>query len=396
MRKTFLSITAVILLFTSCSNDTNEVNIIEEPATYSFQRNGATTVSFSGQTTRIQMGNDLVASLLDPTETASSLKAKYAHNEGENNFDNASLNASSKNIKTKVAASADYFSANTTTALTIRNEFEGWIDTQVNDVFPFWSANASRGNAGQLQEAGGGAIRYVDAKGLELNQLIMKGLIGALMLDQMLNNYLSPAVLDAGSNRTNNDANILVDGKNYTTMEHYWDEAFGYLYGNESDAANPTYFVDEFLNKYVGRLNNDVDFEDMPEEIYDAFKLGRAAIVAKDYETRDAQAEIIKEKISEIMGIRAVYYLQQAKLFLPNDKGTAFHDLSEGIGFIYSLQFTRMPYSNNPYFTRAEVQTFIDTLLAGDGFWDITNTTLDEMSVEIASRFNFTINQAKS
>ncbi len=51
------------------------------------------------------------------------------------------------------------------------------------------------------------------------------------MTDQILNNYLSPAVLDAGDNVTKNDNDILADGKDYTTMEHKWDEAFGYLYG---------------------------------------------------------------------------------------------------------------------------------------------------------------------
>ena len=36
------------------------------------------------------------------------------------------------------------------------------------------------------------------------------------------------------------------------------------------------------------------------QEIFDAFKLGRAAIVAKDYEVRDQQADIIKEKVLQI------------------------------------------------------------------------------------------------
>ena len=40
-----------------------------------------------------------------------------------------------------------------------------------------------------------------NAGGLEYNQLVNKGLIGALMVDQMLNNYLSAAVLDEADNR---------------------------------------------------------------------------------------------------------------------------------------------------------------------------------------------------
>jgi len=70
--------------------------------------------------------------------------------------------------------------------------------------------------------------------------------------------------------------------------------------------------------------------------------------------------------------------------------------LSEGIGFIYSLQFTRKPNSNEPYFTKSEVSTFMNTLLSGNGFWDLTTDTLDQMSETVAAKFNFTVSQAGS
>ena len=179
-------------------------------------------------------------------------------------------------------------------------------------------------------------------------------------------------------------------------MEHKWDEAFGYLYGKEADIAAPTLNNDSFLNKYLSRVEGDADFAGIAEEIYNAFKLGRAAIVAKDYTTRNVQAELLREKISEIVGIRAVYYLQQGKNNLPTDKGGAFHDLSEGIGFIYSLQFTRMPNSTASYFTKLEVDGFMATLQNGNGFWDLSSETLDEMSATIAAKFKFTLAQAGS
>jgi uncharacterized protein YjaZ len=47
-------------------------------------------------------------------------------------------------------------------------------------------------------------------------------------------------VLDEADNRTNNDAKVLEEGELYTTMEHKWDEAYGYLYGDPSiPSANP-------------------------------------------------------------------------------------------------------------------------------------------------------------
>ena len=397
MRKVLLSIGCVVSLM-ACTETDPEPQIIETvaPATYSFERSGASSVSFGGQTTRIEMGGEFVSALKSTSETVASLNAKFAHTAGANNFSDADLNASSKSVRSKVAASTDFYASNTTDATAIKADFDSWIEAQVTEVFPMWDMDASAGNAGQIQEAGGGSIRYVSAKGIEYNQLINKGLIGALMVDQILNNYLSPAVLDAASNVADNDAESLNDGKNYTTMEHKWDEAFGYLYGNEADITAPTLNTDSFLNKYLSRVEGDADFAGIAEEIYNAFKLGRAAIVAKDYTTRNVQAEILREKISEIVGIRAVYYLQQGKNNLPTDKGGAFHDLSEGIGFIYSLQFTRMPNSTASYFTKAEVDEFMATLQNGNGFWDLSSETLDEMSATIAAKFNFTLAQAGS
>jgi hypothetical protein len=397
MRKVLLSIGCVVSLM-ACTETDPEPQIIETvaPATYSFERSGASSVSFGGQTTRIEMGGEFVSALKSTSETVASLNAKFAHTAGANNFSDADLNASSKSVRSKVAASTDFYASNTTDATAIKADFDSWIEAQVTEVFPMWDMDASAGNAGQIQEAGGGSVRYVNAKGIEYNQLINKGLIGALMVDQILNNYLSPAVLDAASNVADNDAESLNDGKNYTTMEHKWDEAFGYLYGNEADITAPTLNTDSFLNKYLSRVEGDADFAGIAEEIYNAFKLGRAAIVAKDYTTRNVQAEILREKISEIVGIRAVYYLQQGKNNLPTDKGGAFHDLSEGIGFIYSLQFTRMPNSTASYFTKAEVDEFMATLQNGNGFWDLSSETLDEMSATIAAKFNFTLAQAGS
>ena len=399
MKKVLLSIGCVVLLMACSNTETDlEPQIIETvaPATYSFERAGATSVSFGGQTTRIEMGGEFVSALKNTSETNASLNAKFAHTAGANNFSDAALNASSKSIRSKVAASTDFYASNTTDATAIKADFDSWIRAQVSEVFPMWDMDASAGNAGQIQEAGGGSVRYVNAKGIEYNQLINKGLIGALMVDQILNNYLSPAVLDAASNVADNDAESLNDGKNYTTMEHKWDEAFGYLYGKEADITAPTLNNDSFLNKYLSRVEGDADFAGIAEEIYNAFKLGRAAIVAKDYTTRNVQAEILREKISEIVGIRAVYYLQQGKNNLPTDKGGAFHDLSEGIGFIYSLQFTRMPNSTASYFTKSEVDGFMATLQNGNGFWDLSSETLDEMSATIAAKFNFTLAQAGS
>ncbi|MCK8481654.1 DUF4856 domain-containing protein [Psychroserpens algicola] len=398
MKRLALSLCVLASLFTSCSSDDDNTTggqQIETPITYSFERNGESTVNFGGQTTRIAMAGELASALLDNTNTEIQLDGMFAHVEGEADFSDADLNASDKSIRSKVAASKDFFSANATLSAAIKAEFDAWIEDQATTVFPNWDATATAGSAGQLQQAGGGSIRYINGKGFELNQVVAKGLIGGLMTDQMLNNYLSPAVLDEGSNIENNDNDIVEDGKTYTTMEHKWDEAYGYLYGAEIDATMPILGADSFLNNYLNRLENDEDFAGIAQTVFDAFKLGRAAIVAKDYNLRDAQAEIIRTQISKVSAVRAVHYLQAGKQKLAeNDMASAFHQLSEGLGFIYSLQFTREPNSTQPYFTNTEVMAFMNTLSEGNGFWDVTAETLDAISQEIADRFDFTVEAA--
>lgn len=374
---------------------------IEVPASYVFERGGESTVSFDGQTTRLLMGNEILDAFKVETNSNEKIQAMYAHQEGAMDFEDSDLNASDKSVRSKTSASADFFSSNATDQALIRADFEGWITAQVEEVFPNWNVAAVAGVAGQI--ADGASTRYINAKGLEYNQAFNKGLIGALTVDQALNNYLSPTVLDEGTNRDDNDTGTTAEGKVYTTMEHKWDEAYGYAYGLNADSTDPNADLgaDNFLNKYIGRVEGDADFEGIADEIFQAFKLGRAAIVARDYDVRNEQAEILREKISEVIGIRAVYYLQQGKNAIDQETpafGTAFHDLSEGYGFIYSLQFTRKPGTNEPYFTKVEVDAFLADLMndGENGLWDVTPETLDTLSEAIAERFDFTVAQAGS
>ncbi len=404
MRKKFpLFILLVFILF-SCNNEEDPKPSVEAPTTYSFERNGQTTISFSGQTTRIQMGEELISALKDFSSSEELLLEMFRNEKADgsdaNPFSSTDLNSSTKSIKSKTAASRDFFSANATDASLIKANFESWINSQITEVFPNENVVAAAGVAGQI--ADGSSTRYIGAQGLEYNQLVNKALIGGLMVDQALNNYLGSAVLDEASNRTENDDEVLASGQNYTAMEHKWDEAFGYLYGTSADPTNPNKTIgsdDSFLNKYIGRVEGDDDFAGIADAIFEAFKLGRAAIVAKDYDLRDEQANIIREKVSQVIAVRAVYYLQQGKNAIEAQTyGAAFHDLSEGYGFVYSLQFTRQPNTNQPYFTKAEVDGFLSDLLGDgqNGLWDLKASTLDAISQQIADRFDFTVTQAGS
>lgn len=382
--------------------ETGTENPIENPDTYTFERDGTSTVDFNGQTARLKMGSEFISALVDNTNTAEQLQAMFAHEEGNADFSEEGLNDSDKNIRSKTAVSADLFATNATEQAAIRADFDGWITDQVDEVFVNWDTAAEPGVAGQIAQ--GERVRYLNADGLEYNQMINKGLIGAMVLDQIVNNYLSPAVLDEADNKANNDADVVDEGKPYTTMEHKWDEAYGYLFALNSNPSDPVEAEndgDRFLGSYIRQVASDPDFSDLVTASYDAFKLGRAAIVAKDYAVRDEQAAIIKSKLALVPSVRGVFYLQVGKNALTQevpDYGGGFHALSEAFGFIYSLQFAQDPATGKAYFTKAETNALLEQLVGDgeNGLWDVTPETLDAISETIATKFGFTVAQAAS
>ncbi|KVV13338.1 DUF4856 domain-containing protein [Flavobacterium sp. TAB 87] len=391
-----------ILAFTACSD--NDDNLIQQneyavPTTYTFERNSASTVSYSGQSERIfmleEMGGVFKTAAANGTTLSTDLLTNMYSNTNSP-FTGNGLNASGKQLKNKTAASYEYFTLNAGGGTSIEQ-------TQTREFFEstFSDGNlASQGNAAAAGAAGvyldGSSKRLFAANGLEPQQVLLKGMMGASFLDQISNNYLSAKKLDEASNRENNTKKIFEEAKNYTTMEHYWDEAYGYVYGGDSNSGeNKTY---KFWSSYINQVNADQDFSTVKEKIEKAFIKGRAAIVGNDYETRNAQIKIIKENLALVPAVRAVYYLQEGKSKLVTDKGAkAFHALSEAYGFIMCLRYTNNPATNAPYFTKDEVDAMLETLTSGEnGLWDIDTLTpkLDAVSAKIATKFDFTVAQA--
>jgi hypothetical protein len=186
-----------------------------------------------------------------------------------------------------------------------------------------------------------------------------------------------------------NDATGLEAGA-YTSMEHHFDEGFGYVYGQESDittAASPQ-GNGVLFNKYLAKVNTGEEIG-IATEIYDAFKLGRAAIVANNSTVRDAQAEIVKTKMSRVILHKAAHYLRGGAEALSEteiDWADYLHGMSEGYGFILSLQFTYDANGIN-YFSHAEVNEMLSILESGSGgLWDKTPEQLNEMAAQIEAK----------
>jgi hypothetical protein len=370
----------LIISFVTISCSSNEEEITTEiiiPSNYEFLRDGVSTVSFSGQTTRLKQVDEIYLALNSNSYTEAQLDEMFTDGAG---FTHATLNGTGKNVRGKTSAGCAAGSSAT------QAQFDEQIADFANNVVPAWSNDASAGVAGKLTDATRSI--HVNAKGHEIDQTFVKGLIGGMGVDQIVNNYLQPCQLDSGSRTDDNTNGILSGDKNYTDMEHKWDEAFGYLYGQEEDAkradlgSSPT-GNGTTLNKYFKKVN-DSNQPGIAEIVYNAFKKGRAAIVAGDYTVRDAQANIIKINLSKVVGYKAVDYLNgyMDKMGAGNT-ADAFHALSEGYGFVMSLQFTN-DGNESPYFSKSEVDAMLAKM---DDFWTVQDSDLTSMVGDIKSKF---------
>lgn len=386
---------ALFLATTSCTdNDDTVDNSFAIPTTYTFERDGVSTVDYSGQSSRLlmlqEMGNYIKnQGTAGDVINVTTLTNMYSNT--SNPFSTTDLNESGKQLQDKTAASRDYFvnlggGGSTSEQTSVRAFFTDQFD-DANAASQ--GTDASENVAGKYVD--GTSTRLFAANGLEPQQVLLKGMMGACFMDQIVNNYLSTAVLDESTNKVDNTNKVLVSGKNYTKMEHLWDEAYGYIYG----AGGGKYW-----DSYTNQVDADSDFGTLKEDIELAFRKGRAAIVANNYSVRDAQIAIIKQKIAIVPAVRGVYYLMDGKSKLITDNGAkAFHALSEGYGFIMSLRYTNNPTTGAPYMSKTEVDALLAELTGGtNGLWDVDylNTHLDDIALDIATRFGFTVAQAET
>ncbi|MCD8409993.1 DUF4856 domain-containing protein [Tenacibaculum finnmarkense] len=407
MKKVILSIFAVsALLMTSCSDEKDPIKEVKAPSTYTFSRGAKSTVSYSGQQTRLDMHTQLKSALgKASTETvdATVLNKMFNHKEGTADFTDGlvflgtELNASKKNISGATASSKK-----TTAADKI---YIKQVTGYLNSIFTKAATNsgtevlASKGTAGIMDRKADGSKKIlVDANGFEYVQEFSKSLMGAMELDQIVNKYLS-----SGKLNVENDKNK--EGKNYTEMEHHWDEAFGYsaLSNNALAIADKDNLKPEnkrFWGSYIYSADGSEAGKGVKNRLMNAFLKGRQAIADKNYPARDEQATIIKKELSLVCAIRAAHYLDAGIANVnstddPQAQAGAFHELSEGLGFVYSLQFTNNG-SDKPYFSKTEVAEMVTKLKANGGLYqDNIGAVLKELSEKVAKRFSFTIAEVK-
>jgi hypothetical protein len=273
----------------------------------------------------------------------------------------ADLNASGVQLKDVVASSLS-----TNEAEAVRARIESLFN-QIEIASNAVTTPASQGVAGKL------GSYLVDAKGIELAQVIQKSLIGALQLD-----YIGNVLLDEGLTAENHK----VDGDdNYTELEHNWDVSYGLLTLNPiylANSTNDTRGTVEFgAGSYIWEYNK-ANYAN----IYPAFLRGRIAIVNNDKAEYREQAEFIRTEIEKTIANAALGYLDKWKQNPTNDAARA-HAFAEGLGFIYSLRFATL-HGADATFSDGIITTLTNS---PNGFWDLTTEKINTASEAIKTKF---------
>ncbi len=343
MKKTFFKSAvlsaALIASVTSCKKDDNKEDGGSSPATptqttYEFTREGETSVSYSGQTTRLAMLSEIVSYVKgqisdEAVIDAVKVKAMYAGT----GFENTELDASGKQLKKKTYASEVDF-------------FETAIDSLAANSLNY--GPASNGVSGVISNNDESKKYLVDANGVEWIQVLEKGLMGAVFYYQSTGTqigYLDKIVNGGISGE-------IIDGKNYTEMEHFFDEAFGY-FGVSIDF--PATIPSSFWGKYSDKQNVAYGSNSIMTNFINA----RQAIVSNNIASRDENIKLIKEKWEKISAAQAFTYLNDFKTKINNGDKTAYHSLAEAYTFVYNLQFSNI---DTRKLTSTEVITLLDLL----------------------------------
>lgn len=328
------------------------------PTTYSFERNGSSSVSFEGQTARMDMLEELATYMKSANKPGIGLNPQIMFDMFSNSnapFSDASLNNSTKQLKNKTAGGD----------ATVTVVFEDYMD-RLAAISARTSPSNFDGRNGVDGVVQSGSKQYLlDTSGVEYAQFIEKGLMGSVFYHQIQTVYL-------GEDKMNVDNEALVDGKNYTTMEHHWDEAFGYF----TDAIDfPLSGTDRFWGKYCDARDADLGCN---ATIMNAFLKGRAAVTNKDIETRNTQIAIIRNELQKVVIASAISYFKEAKSNLPND-AIRNHSLSEAVTFVNAIQYSFLPALSD-----AERNSLITSI--GDNFYNVKSTDIDLVIADLNTK----------
>ncbi len=300
-----------------------------------------------------------------PVSKTKSVDATFLKNLFSNTgspFVRTELNAATdKNLKDRAAVSLN--------TATERARLESWMDSLAK-VSLSYAQTAAQGQDGIITASNGTSKYLISGRGVEYRQMVQKGIYAAVFFDQIAN-------ISLGTEKQSLPNDAVVSGKNYTGLEHSWDEAYGFLTKNATypQPSGPT--AERNFGRYLRQGPDSTN-------LFLAFLKGRAATVNNDREVMDAQITIIRQAAEKLLALEAVSYLNKTKSALGADNlGSAIHGFNEGFAFIYGLRF-----AHNPKINAAKSDELMNTLMgSANGFYDLTTDKINEVRNFIADAF---------
>jgi len=328
------------------------------PTTYSFNDgNGNSTVSFSGQTERLNQLDELITKIKTGRTgvlSAQDLQDMFA-NTGGNGNGNFSF-SSTKQLRDKA------FSLDVT-----------MIETLLNDAATASLSNASAASDGQAGVLTSGTSSYLfDANGRDMAEMVEKSVMGAVFMYQALNVYFG----DGKMNVDNTTAVNAGAGEYYTAMEHHWDEAFGYF---GVDINFPAVAADRFWGEYCQKQNATLNSN---ADMMNNFLKGRAAIGGNIIADRDAAITAIRTEWEDISANQAIAYLNSAIGYFGNDDAKFLHALTEVYGFAWNLRYAADSTRRMSISEHADLMN-----LFGTNFWSLTVSDLNTIKSTIQAKY---------
>ena len=304
----FLFVLLCILLFSACDKEPCL------PTRYEFE-----PMNYEGQLLRLDM-TERISDLIDSSLNSSmpnvlsviqSLSNMYVNT--QNAYNEARLDTCGKQLSNKTISSE-------------QSAISQYIDA-LSNILTNTTTPASKGQSGVVF-ANNGTPYYIDSNGVELKQIIEKGIMGACFYYQATAVYL-------GDGKMNVDNQEVVVGKG-TDMEHHWDESFGYL-GAPVDFNNASQDV-RFWAKYVQTVSQ--TYTPLRDELFSNYIKGRVAIGQDNLTDRDQAIYEIRKNWEILVAGTAIHYLNAAiASYNSGDTGKYHHQLSEAYMFIHSLKF---------------------------------------------------------
>lgn len=350
----------LLLSLPSCSSRDEEVieSQYVEPRppypSYSFARNNASSVD-----------------LLDATELIENYSSLYRMMAGSD-FDALSRQQDFQRLYEQGTGVTDIIPqakvATSPYATAIRPEVLADLDALIESakaIVRSREGGASQGSGYIGRHRSDANALFADARGVIPSAVFEQYTLGAVMLDLILGVHLDPQLYLDPQLRQDHENLISPHGSNYTALEHHWDLAYGYYSAWRSWAES----------------NGISALKDVERRLSYAFAQGRLDLTELRYPMALEQLQTIHRELSRVVAVRAIHLLvgRLTALNLEDDNLYALRFVSQGIGMLYALQFTKRE-DGAPHVARTEVVRLVEELIGSEGLWDSTRLLSGEQT----------------